>query len=461
MKTRLARKYRRRLTFILIVIGVLALLIGIRNCSTTREVQRVEKEILPTTDLALKLELPAKGKVEFVVDLGISVNKSATLHGHDDDDDKNNNSTDLDEALIRELYDKPLKAETPLRLTKTSASSELQTPVAVRADTVNLDTVNLDAISEDSVKTELVEIGAIKLNTVKLDTNKLNTIKQRHWTKKINYFVSVTQETRDISINRVPDNKELDLETLMGNYTGTLFSFTAGGNLFKRTSIHFDFTVNSFSLQGDIDGVESEFVQFQRNKSLGELFVEYDLHRGLTLGFDAYYGADEYRDQGEDEKFKDQEYGGGLLLSRKFKLGPLHNRLDYIYSYRTINIGSIEDGKSSLSFHNVLVAQRWPLTYELALGIDARFSYYPKADRSRYWESSIISSFGLGLDYRIKDKNELFLRLERMSFSDNGFGTGPDSGYVNRLSIRLEHRLGSKQSKRRRRRNKAPHLLIK
>ncbi len=305
-----------------------------------------------------------------------------------------------------------------------------------------------------SAKTELTQKNQNKNNVYK---TRLSSFKPKSWYKKVNYFVTLGQEQRHIDISRQPENEVMKLELFKANYDATLLSFTAGGNVFRRTSMHLDVSLNKFTLKGNIHGIDTEPVKYQRNKSLAELFVEHDLSNrfinGFTLGFDLYYGRDRYRNLGNITTYTDQEYGGGLMVSRKLKFETSDLRFDYIFSYRKAEVDGVEPDQSLNRFHNVLLGYRYQWSYDFSTGFNGRLSYYPNVNKANYWESDFIYSLTSEVNYRLSDSNELSLRMEYMSFGS--------SDYTHIISLRFEHLFGSKQSKRRRRRYKIPNLLIK
>ena len=284
-------------------------------------------------------------------------------------------------------------------------------------------------------------------------TTRLKKVKHKPWYTKMNYFVSLEKKRQTIAISRIPESLKLNKELFKANYNPAILSFTAGGNLFPKTSVHMDLTFTQFTLEGVIYDANEESVYYQRNKSLGEVFVEHDLGKGITIGFDLYYGGDFYRDEGDDEKYYDQELGGGLLAARSFKLGSSDARLDYIFSHRRVNVGSLIEGKISNSFHNLLFNLSHQWTYELTTIFSTRLSYYPDFDLSNYWDARYVTSIATEIRYNLWDTNEISLRIERMNFAG--------SSHINGISLRFEHQFGAKKSKRRKRRRKAPQLLIK
>lgn len=282
----------------------------------------------------------------------------------------------------------------------------------------------------------------------------LKKVKHKHWTTKINYFAQLGQDHRTMAVSRNIENDAIKSELFKADYNGTILSFTAGGNLFNRTSVHLDLTLNKFTLAGNIIGMDKEQARYQRNKTLVEFFVEHDLGKGFTLGGDLYYGGDFYKNKGESEKFYDEEFGGGLLAAYKFKLGDFDTRFDYIFSYRGVNPGSIEDGTSGKSFHNLLFSISHQWSYELSTNLNSRLSYYPNYDLSQYWDAPYVYALSAEIHYRLWDSDEVSLRIDRTNFATA-------NSYVNSISLRFEHQFGAKKSKRRKRRHKIPNLLIK
>ena len=285
-------------------------------------------------------------------------------------------------------------------------------------------------------------------------TTNLKKVKHKIWYTKINYFAQLGQDHRTMAVSRNIENDEINTELFKADYNATLLSFTAGGNLFDRTSVHLELTINKFTLDGNIIGIDNEPVRYQRNKTLLEFFVENDLGKGITLGGDLYYGGDFYKNEGDSEKYYDEEFGGGLLAAHKFKLGVFDARLDYIFSYRGIHSDSIEDGTSSKSFHNLLFSISHQWTYELSINLNSRVSYYPKYDLSQYWDAPYVYALSAEIHYRLWDSDEVSLRIDRTNFATA-------NSYVNSISLRFEHQFGAKKSKRRKRRHKIPNLLIK
>jgi hypothetical protein len=281
----------------------------------------------------------------------------------------------------------------------------------------------------------------------------------RPWYEKINYFILLGQEKRDITVSRQPLNLAIDHDGLNADYNSSLLSFTAGGNLFAQTSLHLALTLNRFNLAGNIqtsrdDNVYTvEPVEYQRNKTLTELFVEHELSRGFSVGFDAYYSGDTYRDAEQEGSFLDEEFGAGLLLSRQIKVKLSAYRFDYILSHRRVNPGVSELKTLKRTFHNAMLTYSYQWNYEFSTDINARLSYYPKYDPLSYWDNDFIYALGVSLNYRLWDRNEVVFKAERMSLGG--------SDIINILSLTFEHQFGSKTSKRRKRRHKIPQLLIK
>lgn len=281
----------------------------------------------------------------------------------------------------------------------------------------------------------------------------MNQTYNKPWHTKLSYFISLSQEKRDVDISRLSENSAFERELFKADYDATLLSFTVGGNVFDQTSVHLDVTASRFELVGDIYAPQAQSVQYQRNKTLIEIFAERDLKQGYTVGFDAYYGGDFYKNQGDDNRYYDQEYGGGLMLSKKFRFDDSHLRFDYIFSHRQIKVDSLEEGNIGNSFHNIIAGYSYQWNFDWYTDMTGRLSYYPNYDLNRYWDARYITSLATELGYRMWGNNIMSLRAERMWFGGHSNS--------NIFTLKLEHQFGTKKSKRRQRRYKMPNLLIK
>ena len=300
-------------------------------------------------------------------------------------------------------------------------------------------------------------------NTTKptdIDLVQFSQLKQKPWYDKVNFFAENGKEYRNIKVSREPENKALISDYFKGDYDSTSLSLTAGGNLFSQTSVYLDFTLNRFTLKGYIKGQGQgsyqpppEPVKYQRNTLLTELFFERQFSKGFTAGFDFYYSNDPYVNLGEKGSFIDEGYGGGLLLSRQFKLKSSSYRLDYIFSHRRLNPGAKQQETISSTFHSALLTYSYQWSYSFSTDINARVSYYPKYDSFSYWDTQSIYSLGAEFTYRLWGSNEIVLKTERMDLGDG------DS--INTLALTFEHHFSAQKSKRRKRRHKIPQLLIK
>lgn len=278
-------------------------------------------------------------------------------------------------------------------------------------------------------------------------------IRHKAWFSKINYFVAIKQDSRNIHIARKIKDPDINKETLIGTYNSTLLSLTAGGNLFKKTSINLDINLNRYELFGNVDGFYKVPVKYQRRKTLVELFVEYDLGDAYTLAFDLYYGGDKYKDKGADKVYFDEEKGADVMFSKKYRFDSLNARLDYIFAYRTVDVELIEDGERSRDSHNMLASIIYNFNYEFSTKLSARFSYFPTFSEYNYWEAEYIYSTGAEINYRLGDTDEISIATDVMQYGDDSI--------VSTFAIRFEHLFGAKTSKRRQRRYKIPNLLIK
>ena len=185
------------------------------------------------------------------------------------------------------------------------------------------------------------------------DLVEFSQLKQKPWYKKINVFAELGQEYRNINVSRVSENQVVTSDYFKGDYDATLLSLTLGGNLFRKTSLYLDLTRSRSTLKGDIQTqgkdsfqLEDKAVRYQRNKILTEIFFERQLSQGFTAGFDLYYSYDPYANVNKPGSFLDEGYGGGLLLSRQFKLKSSYYRVDYILSHRRVTPGVKEQEKN-------------------------------------------------------------------------------------------------------------------
>ena len=322
----------------------------------------------------------------------------------------------------------------------------IEQPVEVELEAAEYETVNYEA-SRNGTK------DTFQLHSPSNSGSRVRLVRYNPWYSKINYFMSIKQETRDINITRRIESPDIEEETLVGTYNATLLSLTAGGNIFKKASFNLDLTLNRYQLSGSVDGYYKVPVKYQRNKSLTELFVEYDLGKASTLGFDLYYGGDRYRDKGSNKVHFDEEMGTDFFLSRKFRFSLIDARLDYVFGKRLVKVDLIEGGVISRSSHNMLASISHNFSYGLSTRLNSRLSYFPEYDEYNYWESRFIYSVGGEVNYRLWNANEISLTADIMQFGDNSI--------VNMFAIRFEHLFGAKASKRRQRRYKIPNLLIK
>ena len=292
------------------------------------------------------------------------------------------------------------------------------------------------------------------------DVAHFSQLKQKPWYEKVNVFAELGQEYRNINVSRVSENERVTSDYFKGDYDATLLSLTLGGNLFRKTSVYLDVTRSRSILKGHIQTqdkdsfpLKDKAVRYQRNKILTEVFFERQLNQGFTAGFDLYYSYDPYANVNKPGSFLDEGYGGGLLLSRQFKLKSSHYRVDYILSHRRITPSAKEQDTLSNTFHSALLTYSYQWSYSFSTDINARASYYPKYDDFSYWDTEFVYSLGAEFNYRFWNRNEIVLKAERMDLGDG------DS--INILALTFEHHFGSQKSKRRKRRHKIPQLLIK
>jgi hypothetical protein len=356
-------------------------------------------------------------------------------------------STAVDDSII--LLERPRIVEAKV-VKPTVIKPTIIKPTVIKPKVVESEIVESEVVREEKRDTSYFRAG---LDFKSSSASKLRLIRYKPWYSKLNYFVSIKQEVRDIDINRKIESSDFDEETLIGTYNATLLSLTTGGNLFKKTSFNLDLTLNRYELSGSVDGYSKTPVKYQRNKSLTELFIEYDLGKAYTLGFDLYYGGDKYKNEGGNKVHFDEEMGADFFLSRKFKVDATNARLDYIFGHRIVQVDLVEDKLLSRSSHNVLSNISYNFNYELSMELNTRLSYFPTFNEYNYWESQYVYSTGAEINYRLWNANEITLTADVMQFGDNST--------VKMFAIRFEHLFGAKTSKRRQRRYKIPNLLIK
>jgi hypothetical protein len=291
------------------------------------------------------------------------------------------------------------------------------------------------------------------LNKAKKFDPQLRQLKYQNWYDRLNTYIWVGNEIRNIGIDRLSTITDLDSERFSGDYNAQILAATVGGNLLQKTSFHVDLTLTRLSLDGQHLAVEEEYVEFQRNKTLFEVFVDHQLLENLTIGADLYYGGDYYRNANSDsnERIYDEEMGGGLSVTSWFDIYDDEVTFKYIYSKRKVNPGASDD--LNRSFHSVLTNLHHEWNYNLSSDVNLRWSYYPTINEYNYWESRKIWSIGTELNYRFENNGEVSLNLNHLSYGENSF--------TNTLSVFYRYRFGNVSSKRRQRGQKIPRLLIK
>ena len=287
--------------------------------------------------------------------------------------------------------------------------------------------------------------------------------RSRAWYDKLNYFVWAGAEHKRLDLSRAVTNPAIKSSLLQADYDSQLYSFNAGGNIFDRTSVNMDIAYNKFTLEGDVvdtnqdDVTLAESVRFTRNKLLTELFVEYDLRNGYTLGTDLYYGVSRYRNRADpvlkDTIFTDKEVGGGLMLSKTFRFEQAELKTEYILSYRRLLPGDPVFSKQSRTFHNVLLSYNYHWSFDVSIDTFGRYSWYPRYDEGNFWDTKDLFAAGAEVSWRIQDNLVAAFRAERMQYGDGDT--------LDTVSINIEYQFGASDSKRRKRRRKIPQLLIR
>ncbi|MCL1123211.1 hypothetical protein [Shewanella surugensis] len=283
--------------------------------------------------------------------------------------------------------------------------------------------------------------------------------RSRVWYRKINYYVDLSQEVREIELSRDTHNTALKDSQLHAQYDATILSLTAGGNLLTNTSVHLDLAYEQLTMEGEVidinqsDYRQSELFTLSRNKMQTELFVEYDLGGGYTLGGDVYYGESRYKDNGDNQLYRDREMGAGLMFSRQFYFDSADLTLEYIFSHRQVLPGDKAFETQSRNFHNLLNRYRYRWGFDFILDVFTRVSYYPEYDAYNFWDTSLLYSFGSELTYQLGKGMRVSLRAERTELGEGD--------YINTFFANFEYQFGLNKGKRRLRRRKTPQLLIR
>ncbi|MCY7296504.1 hypothetical protein [Alteromonas sp. a30] len=326
---------------------------------------------------------------------------------------------------------------------------------AQNAGEKNLDVLfkELEALAVSHQKQESTEANETETSLV--FTKKA----QKPWYRKINYFGNITRESRSIAASRDTSNLALSNSELLVDYDTWLLSFTMGGNIFKRTSVNWDLTSEQYILEGTL--VETNLsgsrnaspVRYTRHKLLSEWFIEHDLSGGLTVGGDVYHGQSRYRDSRIDAVFTDKEYGGGLLLSKKFNYDNADLGLDYILSYRRLDPGDEVFETQSRTFHSLLANYHHQFNFKWQADISARYSWYPSFDPESFWDARNIYSIASEMVFHPWDAHQFALKFEHVWIGKQ------DTMKI--VSLNYETEFGAKSSKRRKRRRRIPNLLIR
>ncbi|WP_298774551.1 hypothetical protein [uncultured Shewanella sp.] len=283
--------------------------------------------------------------------------------------------------------------------------------------------------------------------------------RQRDWYQKLNYYLDVAHEVRQIRLSRTPTNLAFKKSELDAQYDVSTVSFTLGGNLFKRTSVYADVIYEQFTLEGEVvehtqsDLAIIEPLMFRRGRGQTELFVEYDVGQGGSVGLDGYYGQSQYANNEGGGSYLDQEFGFGLMGAYRFDFDHSDLTLESIFSYRQVLPGDSDFKNVSQHFYSVLTHYRYRFDFALECDIYGRLSYYPAFDPNSFWDTSFLYSVGSELRYRLTPAMSVFFRIEQAQFNRGG--------QISSALLKFEYQFGLKQGKRRARRNKIPQLLIR
>ena len=302
----------------------------------------------------------------------------------------------------------------------------------------------------------LSAIGAFALsfNALSEDDFGLTQLKSKPWYEKISSFANLDYQSVNIDIKRASLLNHLDYERFTGSYHTHKLSLTSGGNLLPKTSIYLDLNISQIKLDGKHQTFENEDIFTKRYKTQGELFVEHNLNTNYSLGLDMYYGIDNYNNTDNSNiRRYNEDLGGGLSISRYFKFDNDRLKLDYIYSFRKVNVSHSREGDSSKGFHSILINYHHPFSYDLSTDLVLRGSFYPKYNPYQYWETEKLWSISNLWRYRLNNNTEVQMSFDRLSFANNSSS--------NTITMNFQYFFSGNESKRRKRRHKLPNLLLK
>ncbi len=323
---------------------------------------------------------------------------------------------------------------------------------------------------ENQNKPEEKDIPSVA-HTLYKTTNSLTKVMHKPWYTNINYFAQFEKYHQPFVISDSPDNS-LNIVNMKGDITPSVLSFTAGGNLFTKTSVHTVFSYTESTLEtNNKDPKLPLFIQIRNKLTLGEILVEHDLGKGFLLGLNLYYGNGTaeneifvkwpeewvYEDWVYDFKNNIDEFGVELRAGSAFKLGSSDVQISYIFSHQQMDADNREydgyDSKFSTSFHNLLFSLSHQWSYNLSSNISTRLFYFPDYDRLELGSVSYMYSLEGEMRYQLSRSSGVMFRIERMKLSN--------SSYFNTISLKFEYQFGVKKSKRRQRRYKIPKEAYK
>jgi hypothetical protein len=296
--------------------------------------------------------------------------------------------------------------------------------------------------------------GGASENESKREIKNFKNIKQKPWYTKMDYFVSVRRDFVSIAM---PKTIEPDSDLFTIDSDPTDLSFTAGGNLFNRTSIYTEIVTNSNLYKYNQANPQ---IQVKSRELRGDILVEHDFGKGITLGFDLYYAdrSDAYLieyqtyDQNIVQKYTDnvKVFGGDLMTSRTFKFDASDVRLDYNFSYWQSSVNNVD---VSRKFHNVGLSLSKQWSHNISTILSSQLVYFPGDFFALTEHIDIVYMLAAETRYRLGDATEVAVGLERLNFGD--------SSHINTLSFRFEYQFGVKKSNRRKRRYKIPKPLFR
>lgn len=276
----------------------------------------------------------------------------------------------------------------------------------------------------------------------------------KSWHDRLKYSVSLRRATEDVTMptSPLPDSElfPIDLEPLD-------ITFSAGGNLFEKTSIFGEISYNQFDAFAKQRRL---YYIVDSNQIKADLLVERDFDDGISFGADLFYAdrSDKYhtfvqaQEQTMEFRHSDdfESWGSDLMAAKTFYQDNYNVRLHYNFSVWTLDRnGSVITRK----YHGVAASLYNQWTPTISTSISVQGLYFPGHFFVVSESINHAHLYSAEISYRLKESTEISLGAERLTF-------GARSDIVN-FSLRIEYQFGVTKTKRRKRRYKVPTSLYR